>query len=136
MAKKKSTPEPVTADEPAPPEDELPIEFTPDDVKPSPRQNRSGERKSYGARSARERRMTRGGRARSGGAAASSRRERRGEAYSAEMIVELLENPTIVVTEDELRRDYSYVLADLRSMGILAAGLIVTLALLAQFLPK
>lgn len=135
MAKKKTTPEPVTAEEPERDEEELPFEYNAAEVKPSPRQNRSGERKSYGARSARERRAIRGGESVRKGTA-SPRREKRSEGYSAEVIAELLENPTITVTEEELRRDYSYVLADLRSMGVLAAALIVTLVLLAQFLPK
>lgn len=61
-------------------------------------------------------------------------RERRTE-LDAETVAELLENPTIEVSEDELRRDYAYVVADLRSMGLLAGGLIVTLVVLAQVLP-
>lgn len=51
-------------------------------------------------------------------------------------IREQLAHPTRIVTEDELRADYTYVIRDLRSMGLLAAGLLVTLALLAQVLPK
>lgn len=62
-------------------------------------------------------------------------RERRPE-LDAERISELLENPTIEVTEEELRREYTYVLTDLRSMGLLAAGLFVTLIVLAQVLPQ
>jgi hypothetical protein len=40
------------------------------------------------------------------------------------------------VTEEELRGHYGYVLADLRSMGLLAAGLMVALVILAQVLPR
>ncbi|MBZ0275052.1 MAG: hypothetical protein K8I60_02835 [Anaerolineae bacterium] len=47
-----------------------------------------------------------------------------------------LENPTKFVTEEELRHDYLYVLRDLRSMGLLAAGLMILVAVLAQVLPK
>lgn len=54
----------------------------------------------------------------------------------AQQTRELLDNPTKVVTEAELRRDYGYVLADLRNMGMLAAGLIVALVILAQLLPR
>ncbi|PJF41070.1 MAG: hypothetical protein D6737_00425 [Chloroflexi bacterium] len=39
----------------------------------------------------------------------------------------LLAHPTKIVTEDELRREYVHVVADLRSMGILAAILVVVL---------
>ena len=48
-------------------------------------------------------------------------------ALDAEYVAELLENPTKVVTEEELRQDYAYVLRDLRSMGILAAVLFIAL---------
>ena len=45
----------------------------------------------------------------------------------------MLANPTKFVTEDELRGQYNYVLADLRNMGILAAALLVALIVIAQF---
>lgn len=44
----------------------------------------------------------------------------------------LLENPTKIVTEAELRKEYFHVLIDLRNMGLLAAVLIGVLVLLAQ----
>lgn len=44
----------------------------------------------------------------------------------------LLENPTKIVTEEELRREYFHVLIDLRNMGLLAAVLIGMLVILAQ----
>jgi hypothetical protein len=47
---------------------------------------------------------------------------------------ELLANPTRIVTEDELRKEYSYVLSDLKSMGMLAAGLVVAMVIVAQLL--
>jgi hypothetical protein len=50
-------------------------------------------------------------------------------------LAELLHNPTKFVSEEELRREYTYVLNDLKSMGILAAGLIVLLITLALVLP-
>jgi len=49
-------------------------------------------------------------------------------------IAELLANPTKFVTEEELRDEYTYVLQDLRGMGILAGVLFVALVLAAQFL--
>ena len=54
----------------------------------------------------------------------------------AETVSELLDNPTIHVSEEELRHDYGYVIADMRSMFTLAVGLIVALVVLAQILPK
>jgi hypothetical protein len=51
-------------------------------------------------------------------------------------IREKLAHPTRIVTEAELRHDYTYVVRDLRSMGLLAAGLLVALVVLAQLLPK
>jgi DNA-binding response OmpR family regulator len=54
----------------------------------------------------------------------------------AELTTQLLANPTKFVSEDELKAEYTYVLKDLGSMGILAAGLVVVLFLLAQFLPR
>jgi hypothetical protein len=53
------------------------------------------------------------------------------ETLDHETLVHLLHNPTKTVTPAELQQEYGYVLADLRSMGILAAGLIVTLVVLA-----
>lgn len=51
-----------------------------------------------------------------------------------ETVRRLLANPTKIVTEDELRQEYSYVLADLKSMGLLAAALVVALIAMAQLL--
>ena len=46
----------------------------------------------------------------------------------------MLENPTKIVTEEELRKEYFHVLIDLRNMGLLAAVLIAVLVILAQFI--
>jgi hypothetical protein len=51
------------------------------------------------------------------------RSRQRGE-LTGEMIEDALANPTIEVTESQLRQEYSHVLIDLRNMGILAALLI------------
>lgn len=48
-------------------------------------------------------------------------------------VAELLANPTREVSEDELRTQYSYVLKDLRSMGILAVVLLIVLLALGFF---
>ncbi|MDZ4766120.1 MAG: hypothetical protein SGI73_16390 [Chloroflexota bacterium] len=54
----------------------------------------------------------------------------------SDLTAQLLEHPTKFVSEDELRTAYTYVLRDLRSMGVLAAGLIILLVVLAQVLPR
>lgn len=66
---------------------------------------------------------------------AASRRRRKEVAYEEmthEEIMERLANPTKVVTEAELQRDYQYVIADLRSMALLAAALFIALIVVAQ----
>lgn len=45
-----------------------------------------------------------------------------------------LTNPTRFVSEDELRQEYTYVIRDLRSMGLLAAALVVFLLIAGQFI--
>ncbi|MCY4145907.1 MAG: hypothetical protein OXE95_05900 [Chloroflexi bacterium] len=52
----------------------------------------------------------------------------------ADYVAELLENPTKVVTEDDLRADYGFVIRDLRNMGILAAALFIVLIFAALIL--
>ncbi|PJF25863.1 MAG: hypothetical protein CUN53_10620 [Phototrophicales bacterium] len=52
-----------------------------------------------------------------------------------DMTAYLLAHPTRIVSEDDLRRDYTYVINDLRSMGLLAMALVVLLVVLAQVLP-
>ena len=49
-------------------------------------------------------------------------------------VAELLANPTKVVTEDDLRADYGFVIKDLRNMGILAAGLFIALVVVSLVL--
>ena len=67
--------------------------------------------------------------------AAQQNRRRRKEVTYEEMtqeeVIYLLENPTKQVGEEELRQQYSYVLADLRNMGLLAAVLFVALIVVA-----
>lgn len=54
----------------------------------------------------------------------------------AERIARLLENPTKTVTPEALRAEYGHVIADLRSMFLLAGGLVVVLVVLAIVLPR
>jgi hypothetical protein len=54
------------------------------------------------------------------------RSRQRGE-LTGEMIEEALANPTIEVSEEALREEYSHVLVDLRNMGVLAAILIAVI---------
>ncbi len=62
--------------------------------------------------------------------------ERRKDAgtLDGEYVAELLANPTKVVTEDDLRADYGFVIRDLRNMGILAAGLFIALVIVSLVL--
>ncbi|MCA9914763.1 MAG: hypothetical protein KC496_15525 [Anaerolineae bacterium] len=61
------------------------------------------------------------------------RSRQRGE-LTHEMIESMLHNPTVTVTQEQLREDYGHVLLDLRNMGLLAAVLFVVLVALAQFI--
>lgn len=69
-------------------------------------------------------------------AATSKRKPRRKQLNYEDMTPEdvayALEHPTMIVSEGELRSQYSYVLADLRSMAILAAVLFIALIVIAQ----
>ena len=49
-------------------------------------------------------------------------------------MAELLANPTKVVTEEDLRADYGFVIKDLRNMGVLAAGLFIALIIVSLVL--
>ena len=60
---------------------------------------------------------------------------RKGEGnLDAEYVADLLANPTKVVSEEDLRADYGFVIKDLRNMGILAACLFVALVIVALVL--
>lgn len=54
----------------------------------------------------------------------------------AERIANLLENPTKIVTTEQLRAEYGYVVADIRSMFLLAGSLVIVLIVLALVLPR
>ena len=66
----------------------------------------------------------------------SAQLERRKDegALDADYVAELLANPTKVVSEDDLRADYGFVIKDLRNMGILAAGLFIALIIVSLVL--
>jgi hypothetical protein len=51
-------------------------------------------------------------------------------------VMDILRNPTRFVSPEELKRDYAYVLADVRNMFVLAVGLVVLLIVLALVLPR
>jgi hypothetical protein len=67
--------------------------------------------------------------------AAEQARARQRSEQEENLTAYLLAHPTKTVSEDELRREYAYVISDLRSMGLLAAALVVLLIVLAQILP-
>lgn len=60
--------------------------------------------------------------------------KRKEKEFDHETVVQMLANPTKFVSEEELQEEYQHVLSDLKSMGILAVGLMVCLVLLAQFI--
>jgi len=53
-----------------------------------------------------------------------------------DVIRQRLANPTRVVTTEELAKEYGFVIRDLRSIGLLAGGLILLLVVLATVLPS
>lgn len=67
---------------------------------------------------------------------AEQQRTRQRSEQEEDMTAYLLAHPTKIVSEDELRHDYTYVVNDLRSMGLLAVVLVVLLVVLAQVLPR
>jgi hypothetical protein len=142
MAKQKATNQPITAEEPIRPDEQFKLdesEMAPPSARPIGAKTAvtgSGLAKTYGARSARERRATSSGQRPSSGRRSASRRARADGGMRPEVINDILEHPTITVTEAQLREEYSYVRADLRSMFVTAAVLIVGLIVLAQLLPK
>ena len=55
-------------------------------------------------------------------------------ALDGDYVAELLANPTKLVTEDDLRADYGFVIKDLRNMGMLAAVLFIALVIVSLVL--
>jgi len=85
---------------------------------------RRAERRATGSSSAR----------RAPGAPIQYSQNSKKDGLSSERIERLLANPTKVVTEAELRKEYGHVVVDLRNMFGLALVLMVLLVLLAQFI--
>ncbi|MCL4248191.1 MAG: hypothetical protein KJ065_08600 [Anaerolineae bacterium] len=101
------------------------------------RRSRSGAANPYRTVTASERRarrQAREGKNRAAAAAAPAGGAAQ-EVIPQDIVNEMLHNPTKVVTEDQLRTEYGYVMADIRNMFLLALGLIVLLVVLAAVLP-
>jgi len=129
MAKKRSSNQPLVAEEPARPEEQFRLDQS-QTAPPSPRKTGTPPpRTSYSARATARSRATRSGRSDS-----SAKRDKR--EVRQEVVTQMLANPTKTVTEAELRAEYSYVVSDLRGMAIISVVLLVTLVVLAQLLPK
>jgi hypothetical protein len=62
-------------------------------------------------------------------------KRRRESELDHETVADILANPTRFVSEEELRSEYTYVVNDIRSMALLALGLVVLLVVLASVLP-
>lgn len=139
MAKKKTASnQPIVSEEPIRKDEQFRLdesEVAPPSSRPvGPRPTVAGSGlKTYSARSARERRASTPASRR---ATSSSRSRRSDSGPRPEIVANMLEHPTIVVTEDQLRQEYNYVTADLRSMALTAVVLIAALFVLAQILPK
>lgn len=58
------------------------------------------------------------------------------EQYDMQAVRYQLQHPTKTVTVEELRQQYGYIVRDLRQIAVLAAGLILTLIVIALVLPK
>jgi hypothetical protein len=142
MAKQKATNQPITAEEPIRPDEQFRLdesEVAPPSARPiGAKTTVAGSNlKSYGARSARERRAASGSGQRPSASARRSTSSRRSNAGPrADIVNNMLEHPTIEVTEAQLREEYAYVRADLRSMFLTSAALIAALVVLANILPK
>ncbi len=138
MAKKKeATNQPIVSEEPIREDEQFRLdesEVAPPSSRPvGPRTRVAGSGlKNYGARTARERRVSSPRRS----ATRAPRHHRSDGDLRPEIVAEMLEHPTIVVTQDQLRQEYSYVAADLRSMALTSVALIAALIILAQVLPK
>ena len=56
------------------------------------------------------------------------------ELLDTEMVKNRLLHPTRIVTEDQLREEYGYVISDLRTIAIIAVAMVVLMVVLAQVL--
>jgi hypothetical protein len=58
----------------------------------------------------------------------------RKELMDTEIVKNRLLHPTRIVTEDQLREEYGYVVSDLRTIAIIAVAMVVLMVVLAQVL--
>jgi cobalamin biosynthesis Mg chelatase CobN len=65
---------------------------------------------------------------------AQSRSERKTDQTDTRYIRNRLANPTRFVSQEQLKQEYSYVISDLRSMGILAVVLLVAMVVIEKLL--
>jgi hypothetical protein len=61
-------------------------------------------------------------------------RSRKEDKHDMSYIRQRLANPTRIVSEADLKAEYSYVITDLRTMGILAAILVVALVVIEKII--
>ena len=66
----------------------------------------------------------------------AERRQKNAGEMRQSVVEAALRNPTIVVTEAQLREQYQHVMRDVRSMFVLAGALVVVLVALSVVLPK
>ena len=59
---------------------------------------------------------------------------RKDDKHDISYIRQRLANPTRIVTEAELKQEYSYVITDLRTMGILATILVIALVVIEKII--
>jgi hypothetical protein len=62
------------------------------------------------------------------------RTSRKEEKHDINYIRQRLANPTRIVTEADLKAEYSYVISDLRTMGILATILVIALVVIEKII--
>jgi hypothetical protein len=132
---RKNTPAQPTA--PIPPPVEEQYEEEPESIEPEPPEEPKARVrvKATGVIAPRAPRSVRASRQAEASGRASTA-NRKSDTLDPAYVRERLANPTLVVTQADLRQQYSYVAKDLRSMGLLAVTLVVALIVLAQILPK
>lgn len=113
---------------------ELPVEAAPEPEPVVETPKAAPKANPYRTVAASQRRVATGAR-RAGGNRVAGTRQRETE-LDADTISELLDNPTIYVSEQQLKAEYGFVTADLRNMFMLAAGLMILLVVLATVLPR
>ena len=67
-------------------------------------------------------------------ATSAQSRSGRKDQLDTEIIKNRLEHPTRMVTEDQLREEYGYVIRDLRQIAIIAIAMIAFMVILAQII--